>query len=79
MKEKTINFIIYVEEDCLINCFDVSKPLQAIKNIPIEKGYYLVFASNRSYKEKDDFKFFEILYNNFLYLIRFKDVKNRII
>lgn len=79
MKEKTISFIIYIEKDCLINCFDASSPLQSIKNIPIKNGFYLVFASKRTYKERNDYNFFEILYNNFLYLVRFKDIKDRII
>jgi len=72
-----MNFLMKIKKDEEVYAFDVSKPSKNVFNIMLPEGVYLIFTNLNKKHIKFEEEFFEILFNNNVYLIRAKDAINR--
>lgn len=79
MKNNIDHYIIYIEENNIVEAYDTRKPFKSVLLLSLKKGYYLGFINNNILKNSLENQFSEILYEDKLLLIRHKDIIERIL
>ena len=79
MKSNTINYLIEVEDNNIVEAYDTSKMFKSVVLMQLKEGYYLGFVDEEMLKVDIENQFSEVLYENKILLIRHKDIIERII
>ena len=79
MKKDIFHYIIYVEDNDIVEAYDTRSPFKSVLLLSLKEGYYLGFIHSDILKDDIENQFSEVLYENKILLIRHKDIIERIL
>ena len=76
MKTAALYFLINVNKVDKVQAYNISKPNKKIISISLDTGIYLCFINEETMTESISDQFCEMLYENEIIIVRYKDIVN---
>lgn len=76
MKTAALYFLINVNKVDKVQAYNISKPNKKIISVSLDAGIYLCFINEETMTESISDQFCEMIYENEIIIVRYKDIVN---